>query len=138
GLQLRERFANHRAAEAELARQCRFGRELGAGDEAADADAIGQLLDDAKRKAARPAALEQGEVVHVDRAVAVGCTTSDNSAQAHFRRLAFSAPAPTIALMATASSPTSAAPAPRFDRLLLTGAAGSLRRAPRPPPRRLC
>jgi uronate dehydrogenase len=40
--------------------------------------------------------------------------------------------------MATASSPTSAAPAPRFDRLLLTGAAGGLGRALRPRLGRLC
>jgi uronate dehydrogenase len=40
--------------------------------------------------------------------------------------------------MATASSSTSAAPAPRFDRLLLTGAAGGLGRMLRPRLKRLC
>jgi uronate dehydrogenase len=40
--------------------------------------------------------------------------------------------------MATASSSTSAVPAPRFERLLLTGAAGALGRVLRPRLRRLC
>jgi uronate dehydrogenase len=40
--------------------------------------------------------------------------------------------------MATASSSTSAVPAARFDRLLLTGAAGALGRVLRPRLRRLC
>jgi uronate dehydrogenase len=42
------------------------------------------------------------------------------------------------ASMATASSPTCAAPAPRFGRLLLTGAAGGLGRVLRPRLARLC
>jgi uronate dehydrogenase len=40
--------------------------------------------------------------------------------------------------MATASSSTSAVPAPRFERLLLTGAAGALGRVLRPRLKRLC
>jgi uronate dehydrogenase len=76
--------------------------------------------------------------VHVDQAKAISCTTSDDQAQAHFCRLAPAAPASTIALMATASSSSSAVPAPRFDRLLLTGAAGGLGRVLRPRLKPLC
>ena len=68
----------------------------------------------------------------MSRAISVGCTTSHDYAQAHFRRLAFVLLAATIALMATASSTFSAAPVPPFDRLLLTGAAGALGRILRP------
>jgi uronate dehydrogenase len=70
--------------------------------------------------------------------LAVGCTTSDNLAQAHFRQWAAATPQATIAFMATAPSSTSAVPAPPFERLLLTGAAGSLGRVLRPRLARLC
>ncbi len=51
--------------------------------------------------------------------------------------MALSAVAPNIAAMATAPSTTSVAP-PRFERLLLTGAAGGLGRVLRPRLKRLC
>ena len=55
GLQVGERLADDGAADAELHHQRRFRGQLGAGAQAAVADAVAQGIDNREREVARPA-----------------------------------------------------------------------------------